>query len=137
MLTSMPGLVLLIAAAAMQEGEAPGAPPEVREAPSIRAKCACPDEPEEGIILLEGLVVDAELKVAPDGRSTLPRQATIFNISGENDRGVSGRTPVYHSANTDKCGVVFDYGKKYSVAVRENAEGELETDACLMKAMDG
>lgn len=133
MLTSVSGLVFLIAAAGMQQGETLGAPPEAREAPGIRAACACPDEPASGVVVIEGLVVDAELKVAPNGRSTLPRQATIFDVSGENDRGVSGRTRVYHSANTDKCGVVFDYGKKYAVAVRKNADGGFETDKCLMK----
>lgn len=134
--TGLPGLVVLIAAMGAQSGdETLTTAPEARKAPSVRAKCTCPDETEAGVLILEGLVVDAELKLAADGRSPRPRQATIFDVSGENGKGVSGRTPVYHMTDKAACGVVFDYGKKYTLAVREDDAGEFETDACLMRAV--
>lgn len=137
MLTGLSGLVFLIAASAAQEnGEALAAPPDVREAPGIRAKCTCAASKKDDFLLLQGLVVDAELTVSESGRSANDRQATVFDVSGENEKGVSGRTRVHHSANTDKCGVVFDYGKKYTIAVREDVEGEFETDACLMRDVE-
>ena len=116
----------------MQSAEAP---PEVKEAPSVRADCICAEEIAADVVILEGLVVDAEVTLGPDGRSPNERQATVFDIWRAQGAEISGRTRVWHSSNKKSCGIVFDYGRKYSLAVQRNAEtGDLETDACLMRA---
>lgn len=134
MLTLLPGLLFLIAAIGPQQGGdgAIAAAPELKAPPSVRAACPCPKEPEPGVMTLRGLVVDAELTLGPDGRSANDRQATIFDITPGNPYGVSGRTRIYHSTDTNKCGVLFDYGSKYLLRVRKTENGEFETDKCLM-----
>jgi len=111
------------------------AAPKAKPAPTIRAKCLCPAPVEGAIVRLEGLVVDAELTLGPDGRTANDRQATIFEIWRSDGAEVSGRTKVWHSADTEACGVIFDYGRKYQLAARKNEAGELETDACVMRAI--
>ena len=88
-------------------------------------------------LTVEGLVVDAEVLLGPDGRSALDRQATVFNVlpSTRPDRAgdVKGRTRIFHSTAERKCGVAFDYGKNYRVPVRRTEDGALETDFCLIQ----
>ncbi len=98
------------------------------------SKCACKEE-DVASLIIEGLVIDAELTLAPDRRSTNDRRATIFNVIVNNEADIKGRTKVWHVSNPDQCGVSFDYGKKYKIALRKTEEGQLETDACLMKEL--
>lgn len=130
MLIGLAGSAIWIAAMALQSEDA-AADVQFPE-PSVRAPCHCPDAMEPGLVYLEGLVVDAELTVAPDGRTPNDRQATVFDIKPGNAVGVSGRTRIFHSNNTNKCGVVFDYGKQYELVVRKTGDGQYETDKCLM-----
>ena len=138
---------VLLAAIALQtatlslEGDVPqadivkelAAPPTYDRARAIR--CSCKDA-TPAMLLLEGLVVDAEVTLGPDGRSANDRQATFFNVLKAREDGklakVSGRTKVFHQAGSAKCGVSFDYGKRYAVPVRKTEDGELETDFCLI-----
>ncbi|MHA7872092.1 MAG: hypothetical protein ACX939_07070, partial [Hyphococcus sp.] len=97
------------------------------------ASCRCPETLEDGVLTLRGLVVDAELTVAADGRSANERQATIFNVSRSGDHDVQGRTRIWHSTIPANCGLTFDYGLQYTLFVRRNEDGTLETDQCLMR----
>jgi len=97
-----------------------------------RSKCSCPAERVKGVIILEGVVVDAEMTLAADGLSPADRQATIFNIKRSSDHGMKGRTKIRHSTIRDQCGVSFDYGRKYKIAVQV-IEDTIETDECLMR----
>ncbi|WP_411818944.1 hypothetical protein ABFZ85_07735 [Hyphococcus formosus] len=106
----------------------PYAPPEIRKIPT----CTCPSTPEAGVIRLDGYVIDAEMTLAPDGLNTNDRMATIFDVKSSNDPSYSGRTRVWHETTEDKCGITFDYGRKYSVTVRVIDGDQLETDRCLM-----
>lgn len=101
---------------------------------SVRALCTCPDTPEKPFAIVEGFVVDAEVSLAANGRSVNERQATIFDVKNAS-RIENGRTRIWHSSNTKKCGVTFDYGKKYKVALRKSKSGQLETDKCLMRQL--
>ena len=94
--------------------------------------CVCAAEIATDVVIITGLVVDAELTLGPDGLSTNERQATVFDVSKTNAPAITGRTKVWHSTNLSKCGVLFDYGKKYEVAARKTENGALETDRCLM-----
>ena len=107
-------------------------PSSARKTPSVRySECRCPDRDDSALIILEGLVVDAEVTLSADGLSPADRQATIFNIS-RSSASVSGRTKIWHSTKEKQCGVNFDYGKKYEVVARRLEQG-FETDACLMR----
>jgi hypothetical protein len=108
--------------------------PEAKPLPGIRASCPCRDEIPADVLIVEGLVVDAEASLDPDRRAPNDRQATIFDIFRASRGDHSDRTKIWHSTNTNKCGVVFDYGRRYVVAARENEDGALETDKCLMRA---
>lgn len=102
------------------------------ETPTIRAVgCRCPAQVEADAIRLEGLVVDAEVTLAPDGLSINDRMATVFMIKAGGK--ISGRTKIWHFSNPDQCGVTFDYGARYKLVVRQTEEGDLETDQCLMR----
>lgn len=102
---------------------------KVRRAPS----CQCPAEPEEGVFIVEGLVVDAEVTLGADGLSVNDRQTTVFDVSKAPEADLKGRTRIWHTTKLPKCGVTFDYGLKYRVAVRKLEDGSLETDECLMR----
>ena len=103
---------------------------------SIRSnKCTCTDEQSRSDLILEGLVVDAELTLAPGGRSVNERRATIINVSKKNDINAKGRTKIWHLNSPKLCGVSFTYGKTYKLALRKTEDGQLETDACLMKGL--
>lgn len=125
MLTSF----LAVLALAQTAGDLGAPPPDVPKAP----ECRCPEAPEEAVVFLRGLVVDAEVTVAPDGRSPNERQATIFTITPSADHNYKGRTRIWHTTKTESCGITFDYGLQYLVAVRRTEDGALETDECLMR----
>lgn len=100
--------------------------------PSIRySECRCPNRDEPFFAILKGIVIDAEVTLSADGLSPADRQATIFNVTSTT-RDVKGRTRIWHRTNIAKCGVNFDYGKKYLVVVRRTDQG-FETDECLMR----
>lgn len=136
-------LLVLLAAAAMAQTDAPAAnvtadltaPPKLNRARAIICRCAKAPAPD---VLLNGLVIDAELFLGEDKRSAADRQATIFNILSASKNGapvkISGRTRVFHETNANQCGVRFDYGKQYMVYARKNEDGGFETDYCLMNA---
>lgn len=108
--------------------------PGLTEVPELKDtnSCTCPAEVERADVTLSGFVVDAKVILGADRRSVEDRMATIFDVKQADDSKVSGRTAVWHDVSEEKCGVSFDYGKKYSVSARRNEEGELETDRCLM-----
>ncbi len=117
-----------LGAQSAQEGVL-GAAPVIRKAPG--KTCQCPERREPGVIILEGLVVDAEVTLGPDGRSINDRQATIIDVVKSSD-DVKGRTRIWHTTSEESCGVTFDYGKTYIIPVRKTEDGALETDRCLM-----
>ncbi len=136
MLSITAGLVFLMSALSVQSADdgALGAPPILRKAPA--ATCTCSDARAPGIIILEGLIVDAEVTLAPDRLSINDRQATIMDVAKSND-DVKGRTRIWHTTSEKSCGVTFDYGRTYEVAVRRAEDGEFETDQCLMRRTTG
>lgn len=123
----MKSIVLLLAVVA-QDADLTYAPP-IRKPPS---DCTCPANVRSDVVF-SGYVVDAEMRLAADKLSVEDRMATVFDVKESNDGDVSGRTRVWHDVSEAKCGVSFDYGKKYTVAARRNDEGELETDQCLTR----
>lgn len=131
MLSIGAGLGLFIAALGVQStDDALTAPPVLRKVPVNT--CTCTGAREPGIIILEGLIVDAEVTLAPDRISINDRQATIMDVAKSSD-GVKGRTRIWHTTSEKSCGVTFDYGRTYEVAVRTTEDGEFETDQCLMR----
>lgn len=131
----MISFVAVLAMVLQPAPETEAASPLPRKTPSIRySECRCPDLDDTTLIILEGLVVDAEATLSADGLSPADRQATIFDVNGSNIN-VIGRTKIWHSTKTKQCGVIFDYGKKYSVATRRTEQG-FETDACLMRRLN-
>ncbi len=133
--------MLIALFAAMTLAQAPetaeeiSAPPKLNRARAILCSCAKTKPPE---FMLQGLVVDAEMTLGPDGRKAAQRQATIFNVLSATEFGkpanVEGRLKIFHVTNPDECGVRFDYGKEYMVYARKTEEGAYETDYCLMNA---
>ena len=118
---------------------AQASPADLTEPPRLRTPptplCACADEPQMDFITLEGLVVDAEVTLAPSGRAVNARQATIFDVARASEQGVRGRTRLWHTTIIEQCGVTFEYGRRYTVAARKTEAGDLETDECLMRAL--
>ncbi len=133
MLSIGAGLFFLVSALGGQSADdALTAPPVLRKAPV--KTCTCSDARETGIIVLEGLIVDAEVTLAPDRLSINDRQATIMDVakSSDNDNDIKGRTRIWHTTSEKSCGVTFDYGRTYEVPVRTTDDGEFETDQCLI-----
>ncbi len=135
MLSALAGSFFLIAASGVQSVD-----PSLGDAPTIRKlpkkECSCPPEPEKDVFTLYGLVVDAEVTLAPDGRSANERQATIINlVEPDDDANVSAgeRARVWHKTKSEQCGVTFDYGRKYKIPARKTEQGQFETDLCLMR----
>ncbi|MEO1013937.1 MAG: hypothetical protein AAFX08_01995 [Pseudomonadota bacterium] len=107
----------------------PSGPPDIIR-PDPYADCVCADGEPSGVIEIDGLVQDAELRLGPDGRSVLPEQATIFQIISSTDEAVSGQAKVHHPTRPSECGLTFDYGKRYKVrALREG--DRLVSNYCL------
>ena len=124
MAASQPGV-----ASPSQTAQELSAPPTtVKKAQS----CFCPSQIEADLVTMNGLVVGAEVTLAPDRLSTNERQATIFDIASADQSGINGRTKIWHVTSAAKCGVTFDYGKTYRVVARLTETGEYETDRCLM-----
>ncbi|NNE41976.1 MAG: hypothetical protein HKN14_13775 [Marinicaulis sp.] len=126
--------VSAIAAMVLQSaGDLSAPPPKVGPSPK---PCDCSEVDFSSYFELRGLVIDAEVTLRANGMSMNERQATIFDTpKSELADGsiVDGRIRIWHITNEAKCGVTFDYGKKYLVAVTRNQAGEFETNACLMK----
>lgn len=94
--------------------------------------CGCEQQKPGEVIEFIGIAFDAELTVDETGQGVVPRQASIFRIVSSPDKTLKTPVKVWHSTETAKCGVRFDYGKEYSVRARRDGE-LLETDYCLLK----
>jgi hypothetical protein len=125
---------LLVSMIALLQSGAPEAP-DVRPWPR-RDACTCAAESREAEISFSGVVIDAELRADPSGRTIEPRQATIFRVVRVVVGSVESPAKIWHTTDAKKCGVRFDYGQVYLVRARK-AENELETDICLMPELGG
>lgn len=131
MLISLLSMMVMAQGAEARSADALSTPPiQIRKTP----ECTCSDEIDDSALILQGLVVDAELRLGADGRSPDERQATIFDVKPANSLDIKGRTRIWHSTNSQQCGLTFDYGLQYSLAVRRTEDGAFETDACLMRS---
>ncbi|MFN0025170.1 MAG: hypothetical protein ACKVS5_14860 [Parvularculaceae bacterium] len=125
-------MITLLAAFLMQS--ATGADADA-DAPEVRRfdpylLCVCKDVSDLEQVTFTGYANDAEVQLAEDGRSPLPRQATLFRVL-KGPKDLASPAKVFHVTNPAKCGISFDYGKRYTiVAVKKGAE--LETNWCLM-----
>lgn len=120
--------LLVSVIALLQSGGADA--PDFRPWPR-RDTCTCESEAREAEISFSGVVVDAELRADPSGRDIETRQATIFRVVRVVAGPVESPAKIWHTTDTKKCGVRFDYGQVYLVRARK-AKNELETDLCLM-----
>jgi hypothetical protein len=96
------------------------------------ALCTCPAIDKENLVTFTGIASDAEMILGEDGRSAEPRQATIFRVLKGKGADVPDPVKVWHVTNPAKCGVEFDYGKRYAIVAEKNSNGELETSYCVM-----
>ncbi|HNR75608.1 MAG TPA: hypothetical protein PKM48_00635 [Parvularculaceae bacterium] len=96
------------------------------------ALCSCANKPEGEEVAFTGVVTDAEMTLGADGRSAKERQATVFRILKGSSEKVPDPAKVWHVTNPSKCGVTFDYGKRYDVVAVRKENGELETSYCVM-----
>jgi hypothetical protein len=130
---SVSALFGLFLAAAAQDAE----PPE-EKAPAVVCKCA--EAPPADAVIFEGVPYDAQITLDANGQKPEPRQATLFRLQkievGDGPKTADGmpskEVKVWHNADLKKCGVRFDYGKRYRVRARKVGDN-LETDFCLMK----
>lgn len=104
-------------------------PPLVR-AVDPYARCTCSAEAQSDVIEIDGIVRDAELRVGPDGRSVLPEQTTVFSVIAASDADVGEMVRVRHDTRPSKCGLSFDYGKRYRIRV-VGTDGGFRSDYCL------
>lgn len=95
------------------------------------ALCSCKAADEASLVRFTGYASDAELTLSDDPLKANDRQATIFRVVRGMSDDVAEMTKVYHRVNPAKCGVSFDYGKRYDVAAVKK-DGVLETDWCVM-----
>lgn len=123
-------LSMLAAAAASPQGAAPPAP----WADPAKA-CFCEEKEAPETVVFRGVVSGAQTRLAPNGRSVLPRQAVIFTLLGKPEGDGPDPITVWYSAEKRAC-MKFDYGKQYKVKARK-AGDEFETDACLMREANG
>ena len=114
--------------------QAGAADPSLTAPPELRSQCRCKPVGDAEPVTIRGFAIDGEIRVAENGRDPLPRQATVFRVLTAN--GVEAQTPfkVWHMTAPAQCGVTFDYGKLYVVALRKSGE-EYETDQCLMRSI--
>lgn len=118
----------LLAAFYLQGADAAAAPATRSFDPYLL--CVCPEIDRTKIVRFSGYVTDAQLTLGPDGKSVLDRQATIFE-SVKSASDIGDRVKLWHNIKPEKCGLSFDYGKRYEiVAIR--IDDKVETDACLM-----
>lgn len=95
------------------------------------ALCSCKAADASAIVKFTGYASDAEMTLSEDPQKPNARQATIFRVTKGRGDDVAEMTKVFHVVDPAKCGISFDYGKRYEVvAVRK--DGALETDWCLM-----
>ncbi len=126
-------LISLLCAAA-QAGE-PATLDSVRAAPrdpaaqNPYAECRCPPTPD-GVVEIEGVVKDAELRVGPDGRSVLPTQTTVFTVVRSSDPDVGDEARVSHPTDPAQCGLSFEYGQRYIVRAEKDGRS-LKTNWCI------
>jgi hypothetical protein len=95
------------------------------------ARCVCQAADPANVVRFTGYASDAEMTLSDDPEKTNARQATIFRVAKGRSDDVAEMTKIYHVTNPAKCGVSFDYGKRYDV-VAVKKDGALETDWCLM-----
>ncbi|MDZ7626802.1 MAG: hypothetical protein U5J99_00170 [Parvularculaceae bacterium] len=92
--------------------------------------CVCPDVAGAEEVRFTGYATDAQMILGEDGKSTLPRQATIFRLE-KGPKELASPVKVWHFTKAEKCGLSFAYGKRYEiVAVRKG--DQIETNWCLM-----
>lgn len=96
------------------------------------ALCSCASADKSNLVSFTAIASDAEVALAEDGRSAKPRQATIFKVVKGAGDDVPERAKVFHLTDPAKCGVRFDYGKRYEIVAAKKENGELETSYCLM-----
>ncbi len=96
------------------------------------ALCACPQTDDRTRVAFTGYATDAELTLGEDGRSAGARQATIFRVTKGRSAEIPELAKVWHVTNPAKCGVKFDYGKRYDVTAIRRDDGSLETNWCEM-----
>ncbi len=95
------------------------------------ALCSCKPVDEKSTVRFTGYASDAEITLSDDPQKANPRQATIFRVSKGLSADVADMTKVWHVTDPAKCGIRFDYGKRYDIiAVKKS--GALETDWCVM-----
>ena len=125
-------LALLVTMQSAQNDALRDAPTVIKTEAKRECTCTQPAADNTDEIIVHGLVTGARLFLAPDGLKPADRQATIFSVSKSLPRKVvnTSEQPIYHNTNTTKCGITFDYGRTYKIAVRKNEKGELETDFC-------
>lgn len=107
---------------------------EIRPARQIDpyALCSCANVDKSDLVSFTGIASDAQMILGPDGRSAEARQATIFRVLKGKSADVSDPAKVWHVTDPAKCGVSFDYGKRYTVTAVKKENGELETSYCVM-----
>ncbi len=96
------------------------------------ALCACPQADDQQRVNFTGYATDAELTLGEDGRSAEARQATIFRVTKGRSAEIPEFAKVWHVTNPAKCGVKFDYGRRYDVTAIRRDDGALETNWCEM-----
>lgn len=96
------------------------------------ALCRCPAVDQTKIVTFTGTASDAEMRLGEDGLSTAPRQATIFRVLKKSSADIADFARVYHLTDPAKCGITFEYGKRYDVTAVKTDGGALETDWCVM-----
>ncbi len=98
------------------------------------ALCSCAAAADRETVTFTGYATDAEVTLAEDGRSTEARQATIFRVTKGRSGDIPERTRLFHMTDPAKCGVKFDYGKRYDIVAVKRKDGALETSWCEMRA---
>ena len=95
------------------------------------ALCSCKPVDAVSLVKFSGIASDAEMTLSEDPMTANARQATIFRVLKGKSADVLDLTKVWHVTNPAKCGISFDYGKRYDV-VAVKKDGALETDWCVM-----
>lgn len=96
------------------------------------ALCSCVKKIEGDKVEFTGIASDAQMLLGEDGRSAVARQATIFRVLKSPSADIGETAKVWHVTAPEKCGVKFDYGKRYDVIAVKKPDGELETSYCVM-----
>jgi hypothetical protein len=107
-------------------------PPQLRTPPKgdPYAKCVCEEVDPASLVSFTGIVSDAQVLLGEDGRSPAEKQATIFRVVKTLKGDVSSPAKIWHLTAPEKCGVTFDYGKRYTVVAMQSGD-TLETSWCI------